>query len=161
MFPPPSATAGSPRGWTVKYWLLKTDPAEYAFDALLAAGRKVPWDGVRHTQALKYLGMMQKGDRALIYHSGEQRSLVGMVRVASNPYPDISNDDARFLVVDVDEARALPRPLPLGELRHHPCFADLPLVKNTQLTVMPLSRDHWETVQELVGALVPQAAQKR
>lgn len=129
-------------------WLVKTEPADYAYDHLERAGRDV-WDGVRNPQAQAYLRRMRPGDLVLVYHTGGERAVVGVAEVASAPYPDPR--DPRLAVVDLVPVRRLPRPVPLADLRRHPACAGWALLRQPRLSVMPVSEAQWAAVEELAG----------
>jgi predicted RNA-binding protein with PUA-like domain len=133
----------------MRYWLLKTEPSDYSFDDLENEPSGTVWDGVKNYGALKYLRDMEKGDRALVYHTGSQRRVVGIAEVTSNPYPDPDEDDAKIQVVDVKAGRRLDRTVSLADLKAEPVFEGHPLVKQPRLSVMELGPDQWERVLEL------------
>ena len=133
----------------MRYWLLKTEPSDYSFTDLENEPSGTVWDGVKNYAALKYLRDMEKGDRALIYHTGNQRRVVGTAKVTSDAYPDPEEDDPKIQVADVEVDRRLERPVPLAELRAERVFADHPLLKQPRLSVMEISPEQWERVLEL------------
>lgn len=135
----------------MRYWLLKTEPSDYAYDDLEDEPSGTVWDGVRNYAALKYLRDMETGDRALVYHTGSVRAAVGVAEVTSDPYPDPEADDERMMVVDVAADRRLPRPVPLAELRDDPAFADHPLLRQPRLSVMELPPELWERILVKAG----------
>lgn len=139
-------TPASPR-----YWLLKTEPSTYSFDRLEHEGRTV-WDGVRNNLALMHLRAMRPGDEVLIYHSGSEKSVVGQGRIVSGPFPEPGQEAARFVAVEVEAVRRLPAPVPLVTIRQSPALAGLPLVKNSRLSVMPVSPPEWDAVLALARA---------
>lgn len=130
-------------------WLLKTEPGEFSYGDLEAASR-APWDGVRNPQALKHLRSMAPGDRAVVYHTGDERSAVGVAEVVSAPYPDPG--DPRLAVVDVAPVRRFARPVSLAVLRGEPAFAGSPLLRQGRLSVVPLTGEQWRRLEELAGA---------
>src|ERR671915_1029321 len=97
-----------------RHWVLKTEPSEYGF-ADLARDRRTRWEGVSNPVALKHLRSMLEGDDVLIYHTGNEKALVGLARIASAPYPDPS--DPRLVVVDVEPVRPLPRVVTLAQIK--------------------------------------------
>ena len=125
------------------YWILKTDADTYAFDQLAREGRTV-WDGVSNALALKHIRSMAKGDQLFIYHSGDDKALVGLARVVSDPYPDPKAKDPRLYVVDVEAGERLARPVTLAEVKADPAFADLGLVRMSRLSVIPVPADQWK-----------------
>ena len=132
------------------YWIVKSEPSGYSFDQLQREGRAV-WDGVRNAQALNHIRAMQKGDRVLFYHTGDEKALVGLARVDSAPYPDPAAGDPKRAVVDLVPDRALPRPVALAEIKADKGFADLALVRHARLSVSPASPVHWVRLLELSG----------
>ncbi|MDX2192364.1 MAG: EVE domain-containing protein [Gemmatimonadales bacterium] len=131
-------------------WILKTEPSVYSFDQLLA-DRTTRWDGVRNPQALIYLRSMRKGDHALIYHSNEGKALVGAATIASAPYADPAAGDERIVVVDVKAGKRLPREVPLAAMKADRRLADLGLIRQSRLSVMPVSDAHWAILAGLAG----------
>jgi len=136
----------------VAFWLLKTEPEEYGYADLAAAGRD-RWDGVKNPTALRYLRAMAPGDRAFIYHSGRERAVVGVAEVVSRPYPDPSGTDPRLVVVDVEPRGRLHRPVTLAAIKADPAFAGWELVRLPRLSVMPVPTPYWERILEMGGGL--------
>lgn len=135
----------------MSYWLLKTEPSDYSYDDLEGEPSGTVWDGVRNYAALKYLRDMEKGDRALVYHTGNQRRVVGVAEVVSDPYPDPNADDERMMAVDVAADFRLERPVPLSELRDLEAFAGHPLVTQPRLSVMEIEPDLWDEILRRAG----------
>jgi predicted RNA-binding protein with PUA-like domain len=133
------------------YWILKTDTDTYPFDQLERERRTV-WDGVTNALALKHIRSMAKGDQALIYHSGDEKALVGLARIVSDPHPDPQSDDPRLVVVDIEAGRRVPRPVTLAEVKADPAFAELGLVKMSRLSVIPVPAPQWQRLLSLTGA---------
>ena len=127
------------------YWLLKTEPEEYSFDDLLLDGKTV-WDGVTNNWALTYLRQMQKGDKTLIYHTGNSRQIVGIAVVDSAVYPDPKRDNIKLVVVDIVPYLKLKIPIHLKDLKNDPFFNDMPLVRFSRLSVMPVEKKHWDKI---------------
>ncbi len=132
-------------------WLLKTEPGEYAFADLERARRGV-WDGVRNAQAQRNLRAMAPGDGAFVYHTGKERSVVGVARVARAAYGE--PDAPGFSVVDVVPVGRLARPVPLAEIKAESAFAGSPLVRQGRLSVVPLTERQWRVVMALGDGLV-------
>lgn len=133
------------------HWLLKTEPSAYSFDQLEGDGRAT-WDGVRNNLALMHLRAMKPGDQALIYHSGATKAVIGVARIASAAYPDPAHSDPKLAVVDITPLRRLKRPVTLPEIRAEPALAELPLIKFTRLSVMPLSTEQWKKILAMAEA---------
>ena len=126
-------------------WLLKTEPQTYAYDDLEKDGRAT-WDGVSNPVALKNLRAMKEGDAALIYHTGDEKAVVGTALVVRAAYPDPKLKDERRVVVDLTPAGRLPRPVTLAEIREIPAFADSPLLRQGRLSVVPLTKAQWNAL---------------
>lgn len=137
------------------YWLLKTEPTTYSFADLQRDGRTV-WDGVRNAQALIHLRAMQPGDRALIYHSGDERAVVGSAVIDSPPYPDPAAGDPKLVVVDVRVDRPAAPRVTLATIKGDAAFADMTLVRHARLSVMPVDDIHWQRLVALAGLDEPQ-----
>jgi predicted RNA-binding protein with PUA-like domain len=134
----------------VAYWILKTDADVYPFDQLERERRAV-WDGVTNALALKHLRSMAPGDGALIYHSNVGKELVGLARVMSAPYPDPKRNDPRLVVVELEADRPLPRRVPLADIKADPAFAELPLVRMSRLSVIPVPPEQWKKLLSMAG----------
>lgn len=132
------------------YWLLKTEPSTYAFRQLVEEG-STRWDGVRNAQALIHLRAMRAGDRALIYHSGDERAITGTATIATDPYPDPALGDPKLVVVDVEAGHPVVAPVSLATIKADPIFAEMPLVRQPRLSIMPLSDDQWSRLLQLAG----------
>jgi predicted RNA-binding protein with PUA-like domain len=133
------------------YWILKTDTDTYSFDDL-ARERRAVWDGVSNALALKHIRSMAKGDQVLIYHSGDEKALVGLAHVASAPYQDPKQGDSKLVVVDIEAGKRLPRPVTLATVKADPAFAELGLVRMSRLSVIPVSEAHWKRLLALADA---------
>ena len=133
-----------------RHWILKTEPSTYGFPDLVR-DRRTRWEGVSNAVALKHLRAMLEGDDALIYHTGNEKSLIGLARIASAPYPDPAQKDERLVVVDVEVGKALPRPVSLAEIKADPAFKDLGLVRLSRLSVVPVEPDQWKRLLAMAG----------
>ena len=133
------------------YWILKTDSDTYPFDQLVRDRRTV-WDGVSNALALRHIRSMAKGDQVFIYHSGDDKALVGLARVVSDPYPDPKTKDPKLYVVDLEAGDRLPRPVTLAEVKADPAFADLGLVRMSRLSVIPVPAEQWGRLLEMAKA---------
>ncbi len=125
------------------YWLLKTEPECYSFEDLERDGKTV-WEGVSNNWALQYLRQMKKGDLALIYHTGNVKSVVGVAEVIKSAYVDPKGDDPKLAVVDLKAKKRLARPISLAEIKSAKGFEDFLLVKMGRLSVMPVTEKQWE-----------------
>lgn len=129
------------------YWLLKTEPSCYSYDDL-ERDKKTVWDGITNNLALKYLREMRKGDTAIIYHTGDEKRLVGLAEVSSDPFVDPKLNDPKLAVIELKPKKKLTRSLTLAEIKGNKKLQDFILVKMSRLSVMPVSGDQWK---ELVG----------
>jgi predicted RNA-binding protein with PUA-like domain len=127
------------------YWLIKSDPEEYGFDKLTADGKAV-WDGVSNPLALQHMRNMRKGEKILVYHTGEERRIVGIAETTGNPYPDPKKKDGKLVVIDIKPLQALEKPVTLDAIKADPSMADFELVRLGRLSVMPVSHDRWDTL---------------
>ena len=125
----------------VSHWLIKEEPGHYSWADLRRDGR-TEWDGVHNALALRNLKLMRPGDRAIFYHTGEERACVGIVEIASVPHPD-PRDARGSWSVEVRPVRPLRRPIPLAEVRGDPALAGIDLIRIGRLSVVSLSDDHW------------------
>ncbi len=132
------------------YWILKTEPSTYSFDQLEREGTAV-WDGVANPVALRNIAHMRPGDPVLIYHTGKEKAVVGRAEATSAGYPDPRSTDPRMLVVNLKAGQRLPRPVGLPAIKAEPAFADLALVRQGRLSVVPASRDQWELLLKMGG----------
>jgi predicted RNA-binding protein with PUA-like domain len=132
----------------MNYWLLKTEPDCYSWDNLTRDKRTI-WDGVSNALALKHLRSIKKGDRAFIYHTGDERAVIGIAEVVSNPYPDPKEHDDRLAVVDVKINRKLDQPVTLSDIKADKAFAGWDLLRNSRLSVMPVPEAMWKRIEEL------------
>ncbi len=125
------------------HWILKTEPTTYAF-ADLVRERRTRWEGVSNAVALKHIRSMHEGDHALIYHTGNEKSLIGSARIVSEPYPDPAQADPKLVVVDLEAGTPLARPVTLAEIKADPAFRDLGLVRLSRLSVVPVEPTLWK-----------------
>jgi predicted RNA-binding protein with PUA-like domain len=130
----------------MRYWLLKTEPDTFSFQQLLERDSE-PWDGVRNYQARNFLAQMSPGDLCIIYHSGEERAAVGIAKVISTPYPDPTTEDTRWVCVDVAPVRPIPK-FSLSDMKAHPGLSALPMLKQSRLSVMPITMEEFQIITE-------------
>lgn len=135
----------------MNYWLVKTEPGEYSFDDLVKAKREV-WDGVRNAAALQFIRQMKKGDRVLVYHSGKDKSAVGIAEVVKGAYPDPEQDDEKLVVVDLKPIERLPNPVTLASIKADKAFADFHLVRISRLSIMPVPPTLWKKILKMAGS---------
>ena len=132
------------------HWIVKTEPSTYSYDDL-ARQKTAVWDGVKNNLALKHLRQIKPGDRVLVYHTGDEKAMVGIAEAASEAYPDPKQKDPKLAVVDLKAIGRLPRPVPLAEIKKDRAFADLGLVRMGRLSVMPASADQFKRMVKLGG----------
>ena len=132
------------------YWLLKSDPDDYSYDDLVRDKQTV-WDGVTNNFALLNLRKIRKGDLLLIYHTGDEKAVVGLAVAATNPYPDPNFDNDKLVVLDIQAKKLAKRPVTLAEIKALKEFADFPLVKLPRLSVMPVSKQEYCRLAGLAG----------
>ncbi|HEY3012358.1 MAG TPA: EVE domain-containing protein [Gemmatimonadales bacterium] len=131
-------------------WILKTDSEVYPYDQLERERRTV-WDGVSNAVALKHIRSMAPGDPLLIYHSGATKELVGLARVVSAPYADPKRGDPKLAVVDIEVDRRLPKTVSLATIKADSGFADLALVRQPRLSVIPVPGEQWNKLLKMSG----------
>jgi predicted RNA-binding protein with PUA-like domain len=141
------------------YWLLKTEPETYSFAQLLE-DKKTNWNGVRNFQARNNLRKMATGDVALIYHSGDDKAVVGVARVVREAYKDVDPEGGDWVQLDIEPLNALPRSIPLSEIKKTKSLAEMPLLKQSRLSVMPISESDFRTIIDLAGQR-PEPGQSR
>lgn len=129
-------------------WLLKTEPSTYSFTDLERDGKAV-WDGVSSNAALKNIRAMQKGDLALIYHSGDEKAVIGLAEITSAPYPDPKLNDPKLVVFDLKPKKRLPKPVPLAAIKKQKSLESFDLVRIPRLSVMPVTEKQWEMLLKL------------
>lgn len=132
------------------FWLLKSEPDVYSYADLERDG-STRWDGVANNTALMHMRTMQPGDRALIYHTGDERRAVGLAEVTSAPYADPNEDNSKLVVVDVRPLRPLPQPVTLAQIKADPAFADFGLVRLGRLSVVPVPPAIWQRLLAMAG----------
>ena len=123
------------------YWLLKSDPDTYGF-ADLERDHRTTWDGVSNPVAVKHLRSIKEGDECLVYHTGEEKSVIGLATAASDARPDPKNP--KLAVFDLEAVERLPHPVTLAAVKADPTFADFALVRQPRLSVMPVPPSLWK-----------------
>jgi predicted RNA-binding protein with PUA-like domain len=134
----------------VNRWILKTDSDVYPFDQL-ERERRTTWDGVSNPVALRHIRSMVPGDPLMIYHSGARKEIVGLARVASQPYQDPKQKDSKLSVVDIEVDRRVPNPVSLATIKADPDFADLAVVRQPRLSVIPVPEEQWNKLLAMAG----------
>jgi predicted RNA-binding protein with PUA-like domain len=133
------------------YWLVKTEPTSYSYDDLERQHTAV-WDGVKNPVALRNLRSMHPGDQVFVYHTGDEKAVIGWATVVSSPYPDPKNKDEQLVVIDLKAHRRLPKPVTLAQIKADKTFADLPIVRQGRLSVSPVTAPQWKKILQLAGA---------
>ncbi len=129
----------------MKYWLLKSEPDAWSWNNQAKEGASM-WDGVRNYQARNNLKEMKKNDLCFFYHSVTERSIVGIVKVVKEYYPDPTDKTDRFVVVDVKAIKKLKNPVSLDQIKRNSKLKDIALVKQSRLSVMPLKKTEWDII---------------
>jgi predicted RNA-binding protein with PUA-like domain len=132
------------------YWLVKSEPFKWSWDQQVAA-KTTLWDGVRNYQAANNLRAMKKGDLAFFYHSNEGKEIVGIAEISAEATPDKTDPTGKFVVVEVKAKEKLPRPVTLAEIKADPALQDLALIRQSRLSVVPVSAAHWAHICKLAG----------
>ncbi len=146
---------GSVRNWSRKetsgvgYWLMKSEPESYGWADLVRDGF-TEWDGVRNNAARLHLRAMKKGDQAFFYHSMSDKAVVGIMDIAREAQPDPK--DEAWVSVRVEPVSALPHPVTLAEIKADPRLAKMELIRQSRLSVAPVTTDEWLVVLELAAA---------
>jgi predicted RNA-binding protein with PUA-like domain len=129
-------------------WLMKSEPHVYSWDDLVR-DRRTDWDGVRNNAARLHLRAMREGDEAFFYHSGEERAVVGIMRIAGEGKPD--GEDGAWVKVPVEPARALAGPVTLKAIKAEPALAKMELIRQSRLSVSPVRDEEWALVLKMAG----------
>ena len=135
------------------YWLMKSEPGSWSWDQQVKSGAKgEAWTGVRNFQARANLMRMKKGDRAFFYHSGEDKAVVGVVEVVREHHPDpTAKKDESWVVVDVKAVAPAAKPVTLQSIKGEAKLKDMVLVRNSRLSVQPVTADEWKIVCKMGG----------
>ncbi|MGA0597033.1 EVE domain-containing protein [Enterovirga sp. CN4-39] len=134
------------------HWLYKSEPSSWSWDEQVAAGEKgTAWTGVRNHLAKKHLQAMKLGERGFFYHSNEGKAVVGIVEVIREYYPDHTDPTGRFGMVDLKAVEPLREPVTLEAIKSQPELADMVLIKNSRLSVQPVTDEEWRIVCRLGG----------
>jgi len=131
-------------------WLFKEEPSNYSFDALVK-DKKTIWSGVRNPVAQRNLRSVTKGDRIFYYHTGDEKSVVGIAKALGDAYPDPADATGKAYVVDVGPVKKLGRPVTLKEIKADAWFKDFALVRISRLSVMPVTDAQWARIEKMSG----------
>jgi predicted RNA-binding protein with PUA-like domain len=132
------------------YWLFKSEPGAYSWDNLVRDKRTF-WNGVRNYQANNNMKAMKKGDRGFFYHSVNDKEIVGVVEVVKEHYPDDSDATGRFGMVDIKPVTPVKTKVTLADVKAEPALADLALVRQSRLSVVPVSPAEWKVLCRMAG----------
>ena len=133
------------------YWLFKSEPGAWSWHDQEKKGAPEQWDGVRNYQARNNMRQMKIGDLGFFYHSVHEKRIMGIVRVAAQCHQDTTTSDERWQCVDVEAQKGLPNPVSLDQIKREPELSDMVLVKNSRLSVQPVSEDEWKLVCQMGG----------
>lgn len=134
----------------MSHWLVKSEPGAWSWDDQVR-DQVTAWTGVRNYQASNFLKAMKVGDTCFFYHSVEQKRIVGIVEVVREAYPDPTAEDPRWVCVDVKAVRPVPRPVSLADIKAAPELADIALIRQSRLSVMPIEPEHWRRLCAMAG----------
>jgi predicted RNA-binding protein with PUA-like domain len=135
-------------------WLFKSEPDSYSFADLERDGATL-WDGVTNALARKHLREVRPGDKIWYYHTGDEKAIVGLMEAVGGPQADPNDEDPKSVVVEVRPVRKLKYPIPLSRIKAEPALADWALVRNSRLSVVPVSPEQWRQVEQLVKTAGP------
>jgi len=134
----------------LQYWLFKSEPSTWSWDQQVARGDiGEEWDGVRNYQARNFMRQMNIGDLGFFYHSQKDKEIVGIVQVCANAHPDSTTDDARWECVDIRAVKPLNIPVTLEQIKTDPRLTEMVLVKNSRLSVQPVTAEEWSIICKL------------
>ncbi|QJE74856.1 EVE domain-containing protein [Aerophototrophica crusticola] len=132
------------------FWLVKSEPFKYSWDKFVADGR-THWDGVRNHQAANNLKAMRVGDQAFFYHSNEGLEIVGIAEVVREAYPDPSDESGKFVMVDLKPVTPVKVPVTLQQMKQDPVLSQMQLIKQSRLSVCPVTPEQWAHACRLAG----------
>jgi predicted RNA-binding protein with PUA-like domain len=132
----------------MRYWLMKSEPETWSWADQVKKGIE-PWNGVRNYQAANNMKAMRLGDQAFFYHSVAEKQIVGIVEIVREYYPDPTDETRRFGMVDVRAIKPLPCPVTLATIKAHPLLKDMPLIRQSRLSVMQVSTLEWKIISDL------------
>jgi predicted RNA-binding protein with PUA-like domain len=131
---------------TMTYWLVKTEPDTFSWDQF-TKDKKTTWDGVRNFQARSNMKAMKKGDPVFFYHTGDEKAIVGLAKVSSEPYPEQKEPD--WIVVDLVPDKKLKNPVSLSQIKSDKRLSDMVLVRASRLSVQPVKENEYKIILEL------------
>jgi predicted RNA-binding protein with PUA-like domain len=133
------------------HWLIKSEPGSYSWDQLVK-DKRTSWTGVRNPQASANLKAMKAGDLCFFYHSGEGKEIVGIAKVLKAAYPDPTDKAGKAVTVDVAAVEPVKAPVTLAAIKADPTFKEFKLVRQSRLSVVPVSDEHWKTILKMSSA---------
>lgn len=134
------------------YWLFKSEPDSFSWEEQVPCGKKGEgWWGVRNAQARNFMREMKKGDLGFFYHSNKDREIVGVVKVTKEAYPDHTADDEKWIMVDLAAVGPMPKPVSLADVKAEKTLSEMVLVKNSRLSVQPVTAKEWKKVCAMGG----------
>lgn len=138
------------------YWLFKSEPFKWSWEQQKEKGDTgEEWDGVRNYQARNFMREMKIGDQGFFYHSNEGKEVVGIVEVCAEAHPDSTTDDERWECVDIKAVADVPNPVSLDTIKNDPRLEEMVLVKNSRLSVQPVTDEEWRIICDLGGVKTP------
>lgn len=132
----------------MNYWIVKSEPGAYSYQDLVKDG-STPWDGVRNYQARNNLKEMKKGDQVLVYHSVNQKEVVGLAKVVKGHFQDPTTDDDRWVAVQLEPVKELNEPVSLATIKADKALQEIKLVKQSRLSVIPIDKKHFDRILKL------------
>ena len=137
----------------MNYWLVKSEPSSWSWDEQVAKGAKgEAWTGVRNFTARQNLVNMKKGDKAFFYHSNEGKEIVGIAEVTKTAYPDSTDKEGKSITVDFKAVEPVKKKVTLAEIKADPKFKEMKLVRQSRLSVSPVSDEHWKALLKMAGS---------
>ena len=134
----------------MNYWLVKSEPDSWSWDDQVKS-KTTFWNGVRNYMAANFMRAMKNGDKAFFYHSNEGKEIVGVVEITKEFYPDPKDETGKFGMVDVTAVEKLPIPVTLAQIKADPALTNMVLVKNSRLSVQPVTPEEWKYIAKLGG----------
>ncbi|GFE49387.1 ubiquinol-cytochrome c reductase [Roseobacter cerasinus] len=136
----------------MQYWLFKSETTTWSWDQQVAKGDSgEEWDGVRNYQARNFMREMKLGDLGFFYHSQKERAIVGIVEVIGEAHPDSTTDDERWDCVDIKAVKPVKTPITLDDIKAEPRLVEMVLVRNSRLSVQPVTAEEWRIICEMAG----------
>lgn len=140
----------------MKFWLVKQEPSKYSWEQFLE-DKETYWEGVRNYQARNNLQLMKRGDWVLFYHSVVGKEVKGIAKITREAYPDPTSDDAQWVVVDLQPVKTLKSPVSLDDIKRHPRLKTIALIKQSRLSVMPLTKTEFDIILKMGNTALPRS----